>query len=108
MGTEEDVQRLRNDVADLYNYNKETQDRLARLEERSINRDEAINELKGSIKELKQELEAAIAGLSDKIGTLINAPAKRVEARWDSAVQTGITLIVAGVVGFLLAKVGLK
>lgn len=51
----------------------------------------------------QDSMEKSINTLTGKVDTIENVPRKR----WEGLVEKIIYLIVAGVVGFLLAKVGL-
>jgi chromosome segregation ATPase len=107
MDTDEDIARLRTDISELYDQCRDHGSRLTRLEERSDNRDKAVEELKASIKELEAKVEAALSALGDKIQALINAPAQKVAGRWDRAVETIIALAVGALIAWLVGKVGL-
>ena len=70
------------------------------------NRQNAFDDLVISVKQLairEENVEADIKEIKADVKTLTNKPAER----WNDLVKTVIGLIVAGVVGFILAKVGL-
>lgn len=106
MGTEEDIVRLRNDVAELYELHRETQARVVRLEADSVNRDDKIGELKASIRELETMIREGLAGLSAQVSALARAPAEKVAGRWDEAVKTIIALAVGAAVAYLIGRRG--
>jgi chromosome segregation ATPase len=107
MGTDEDIARLRGDISELYDQCREHGSRLTRLEERSDNRDKALEDLRASIKDLEAKVEAAIAALGDKIQALINAPAQKVAGRWDMIAGNALLLITGAVVAWLIGRIGL-
>ena len=70
------------------------------------NRQNAFDDLVISVKQLairEENVEADIKEIKADVKTLTNKPAER----WNDLVKTIIGIIVAGVVGFILAKVGL-
>ena len=94
----------------------DTEHRLTRLEsdlktafskiDELRNRQNAFDDLVISLKQLairEDILEADIKEIKADVKTLTNKPAER----WNDLVKTIIGLIVAAVVGFILAKVGL-
>ncbi len=94
----------------------DTEHRLTRLEsdlktafskiDELRNRQNAFDDLVISVKQLairEENVEADIKEIKADVKTLTNKPAER----WNDLVKTVIGLIVAGVVGFILAKVGL-
>ena len=69
------------------------------------NRQTAFDDLVISVKQLairEENVEADIKEIKADVKTLTNKPAER----WNDLVKTVIGLIVAAVVGFILAKVG--
>ena len=69
------------------------------------NRQNAFDDLVISVKQLairEENVEADIKEIKADVKTLANKPAER----WNDLVKTVIGLIVAAVVGFILAKVG--
>lgn len=94
----------------------DTEHRLTRLEsdlktafskiDELRNRQNAFDDLVISVKQLairEENVEADIKEIKADVKTLTNKPAER----WNDLVKTIISLIVAAVVGFILAKVGL-
>lgn len=94
----------------------DTEHRLTRLEsdlktafskiDELRNRQNAFDDLVISVKQLairEENVEADIKEIKADVKTLTNKPAER----WNELVKTIIGLIVAAVVGFILAKVGL-
>lgn len=71
------------------------------------NRQSGIDDLIVSVKQLsirEENVEATVKEIKADVKALTNKPAER----WNDLVKNIIGLIVAGVVGFVLAKVGLK
>lgn len=65
-----------------------------------------LSELVGTVKVLatrEENVEKDVKEIKDDVKTLTSKPAKR----WESLMSQIITLIVAAVVGFVLAKIGL-
>ena len=65
-----------------------------------------LSELVGTVKVLatkEAQVEADVKEMKDDVKSLINKPAKR----WELIVTEGIKILVAVVLGFLLAKFGL-
>lgn len=70
------------------------------------NRQNAFDDLVISVKQLairEENVESDVKEIKADVKTLTNKPAER----WNDLVKTIIGLIVAAVVGFILAKVGL-
>jgi hypothetical protein len=70
------------------------------------NRQTAFDDLVISVKQLairEENVESDVKEIKADVKTLTNKPAER----WNDLVKTVIGLIVAGVVGFALAKIGL-
>lgn len=94
----------------------EHEKRLTEVEERSKSnthridelekRQDNLDELVGTVKVLavrEENVENDVKEMKSDVKTLINKPAQR----WDSMVDKIIMLVVAAVVGFILAKMGL-
>ena len=94
----------------------DTEHRLTRLEsdlktafskiDEVRNRQNAFDDLVISVKQLairEENVESDVKEIKADVKTLTNKPAER----WNDLVKTIIGLIVAAVVGFILAKVGL-
>ena len=94
----------------------DTEHRLTRLEsdlktafskiDELRNRQTAFDDLVISVKQLairEENVESDVKEIKADVKTLTNKPAER----WNDLVKTAIGLIVAAVVGFILAKVGL-
>jgi seryl-tRNA synthetase len=65
-----------------------------------------LSELVGTVKVLaikEESVEKDVKEMKNDVKTLITKPAKR----WDNLVSQLITLIVAAIFGFILAKIGL-
>lgn len=110
MGELEDIQRLRDDVADLYEQTRAVQQRLTRLEERSDNRDEKIEELKQALKDLHEQIktmecaiESRLAQISDSVQIIANAPAQRIASRWDQLLMGGALVILTAALTYFIA-----
>lgn len=75
-----------------------------RLDEVEKKQDD-LSELVGTVKVLatkEAQVEADVKEIKDDVKSLTQKPAKK----WDKAVTTVLTTIIAAVVGFLLAKIG--
>lgn len=94
----------------------DTEHRLTRLEsdlktafskiDELRNRQNAFDDLVISVKQLairEENVEADIKEIKADVKTLTNKPAER----WNDLVKTIIGLVIAAIVGFILAKVGL-
>lgn len=114
MGEADDIMRLRDDIADLYEQTRAVQQRLTRLEERSDNRDEKIEELKQSLKDLHEQIklmecaiESRLAEIAQSVQTIANAPAQKIAGRWDQLVMAGAVAIVTAVLAYIVGRGGL-
>ena len=88
---------------------QETTDRSVRNEGRIKKLESehsALHELAKSVAVMAEKMNTIntnVKTLADKVDELEEKPAKR----WESVVDKGITLVVAAIVGFILAKLGL-
>lgn len=76
-----------------------------RLEEVERKQDD-LTELVGTVKVLatrEEQVESDVKEIKNDVKTLTSKPGKK----WESLVSQIITLVVAAVVGFILAKIGL-
>ena len=76
-----------------------------RLEEVEKKQDD-LSELVGTVKVLatrEEAVESDVKEMKSDVKTLLSKPGKR----WESLITQTITLIVAAVIGFVLAKIGL-
>lgn len=80
----------------------EHQHRLSRIEKRQDSFNELVIQMQ-VLSDRVERVEGEIKEMKADIKSLINKPAKR----WDSTITAIITALVAGVVGFILAKFGL-
>lgn len=81
-------------------------DTLEHKQEATDNKIENIYELTISVKEIATEMKAMredMAKIDDRVKSIEDKPAKR----YDAIVGQVISIVVAGVVGFFLAKFGL-
>ena len=65
-----------------------------------------LSELVGTVKVLatkEEQVETVVKEIKEDVKTLTNKPAKR----WDNLVSDIVKLVVAAVVGFIFAKIGL-
>lgn len=65
-----------------------------------------LSELVGTVKVLatkEEQVETVVKEIKEDVKTLTNAPAKK----WETFVSETIKIIVAGVIGFFLAKFGM-
>jgi len=104
MGNEDDILRLRNDVAELYELHRDTQARIVRLEADSVNRDDKIGELKASIRELETMIRTGLAGLSAQVSALAKAPADKIAGRWEEVIKTLITLGAGAAFAYFIGR----
>jgi seryl-tRNA synthetase len=94
----------------------EHEKRLTEVEQRSKSnahrldevekRQNDLSELVGTVKVLatkEERVESDVKEIKEKVTTLINRPAKR----WESLVTDVVKLIVAAIIGFILARIGL-
>lgn len=94
---------------------KEFEHRLTEVEERSKSnkhrldemekRQDNLDELVGTVKVLadrEERVEDDVKEIKSDVKSLTGKPAKR----WDNLINQIITVLVAGVVGFILAKLG--
>ncbi len=89
-------------LTEVESRSKSNTKRIDKLEEQT----EAINRLATSMAvmaEKQDETTNIVTALDDKVTALEQKPAKR----WESVVEKIIWAVVAAVVGFLLAKIGL-
>ena len=93
----------------------EFEHRLTEVEERSKsnkhrldeveNRQDNLDELVGTVKVLadrEERVEDDVKEIKSDVKSLTSKPAKR----WENLVNQIITIVVAGIVGFILAKLG--
>jgi hypothetical protein len=76
--------------------------RVDELEKRQDNLDDLIGTVK-VLADREERVEDDVKEIKADVKELANKPAKR----WDNLVSQIITLVVAAIVGFLLAKIGL-
>lgn len=90
--------------------------RLTEVEERSksnkhridvlANRQDSLDELVGTVKVLavrEQQVETDVKEIKDDVKSIKDKPGKR----WDNIVTQVISIIIAAIAGFILAKIGL-
>lgn len=81
---------------------KSNEDRITDIEKRQDNLDELV----GTVKVLavrEENVENDVKEIKSDVKTLTNKPAKR----WDGLIDTIITVLVGGILGFILAKFGM-
>jgi len=105
MGTEDDVTRLREDVGELYGMHRDMQARVVKLEADSTNRDDKIDELKATIRELEIMVRDGMALLSSQLSTLSQAPAQKIASRWEGALSAAITALVGAAILYIGSKI---
>ena len=94
----------------------EHEKRLTEVEQRSLSNSHRLKEVEkkqddlselvvtvGKLATREETVESDVKEIKTDIKTLVSKPGKR----WDSMVSQIITLVVAAVVGFVLAKIGL-
>lgn len=94
-----DIEHRLTHVEDL---SKEHTHRLDDLEKRQDNLDELVSTVK-VLAVREENVESDVKEIKKDVKELSGKPGKR----WDALVSQIITLVVAAVVGFLLAKIGL-
>ena len=95
---------------------KEIEHRLTEVEERSKSnthrlnemekRQDNLDELVGTVKVLavrEETVENTVKEIKSDVKSLTSKPAKR----WDNLINQIITIVVAAIAGFILAKIGL-
>lgn len=98
-----DIQAVEKDMADMRDRNdkshKEYFDRLALLEAHNKVQDAHYEHIIEKLTDITNKL----SGLSARIASIEHKPGKR----WDSMVEKGIGVVLAAVLGYILAHVGL-
>ncbi len=107
MSTDDDVARLRGDVSELYGMNRDIHARVVKLEADSANRDDKIDELKNTIRELETMVRDGMASLSLQISAIAQAPAQKIASRWEGALSAAITAIVGAALLYIGSGIGL-
>ena len=90
-------------IDDLEDEMKKTNDMQITLVKLANGVENMGNQLIG-VKEDIQDVKNGQSELSDKVTTLENRPALETKKRWDSISEKLLWLLIAGVVGFLLAQ----
>ena len=103
---EKNIERLRNDIADLYTASHDQDARLRELAERDRFREDALARFETSMEKGNSRLEGLIQALAAQIGTisqelqdLKNARAQKVASRWDDIVGKVMGWIVTAALG---------
>lgn len=89
-------------MADMEHRMTEVEEKVKELERRQNNLDELV----GTVKELvvrEEHVETSLKEIKDDVKGILNRPAEH----WNEMVKTVISVLVAGLVGFILAKIGL-
>lgn len=81
---------------------KSNSHRLDEVERRQNNLDELVGTVK-VLADREERVEGDVKEIKNDVKHLANKPAKR----WDNLTNQVITILVAAVVGFILAKIGL-
>ena len=81
---------------------KSNQHRIEQLEERQENLDKLVSSV-AVIAEKQNRMEADVGDIKRDIKTLAEKPAKR----WDGVVDKIISAIIAAIMGYALARIGL-
>lgn len=97
-----DPEMLAMKVAEIDSRSKSNTHRLDKLEEST----EAINKLAVSMERMSQKQDTMNASV-DKLNTDVEALKSEPGKRWKFVVEKAIYFVVAAVVGFMLARVGL-
>jgi hypothetical protein len=102
--TEEQVEGLRKHINEIFGILREDiVPRLTRLEERSDNRDSAVDDLKKAIQELKGD----IKDLSRAVSDLVARPGRLAAERWKGIVDKILFVVVGAFVAYVLSKTGI-
>ena len=89
-------------LTDVENLAESNERRIEEVEKKQNDLSELVVTV-GKLATREERVESDVKEMKSDIKTLVSKPAKR----WDSLVSQIITLVVAAVVGFILAKIGL-
>lgn len=89
-------------LTEVESRSKSNQHRLDKVEQRQDEFGELITSVK-VLAEREQNVENDVKEIKDDVKSLTNKPSKR----WDSIVDKIIFTVIAGVIAFVLAKIGL-
>ena len=89
-------------LTEVEDRSKSNTKRLDAMEERQNNLDDLVGPVK-VLADREERIETDVKEIKSEVKCLTSKPAKR----WDNLVTQVIGIIVAAVVGFLLAKIGL-
>ncbi len=81
---------------------KSNSHRINEIEKRQDNLDDLVSTVK-VLADREERVEGDVREIKDDVKSIKDKPAKR----WDTVVTQIITILVAAVVGFILAKIGL-
>ncbi len=98
----EDVVNIEHRLTEVDQRSKSNTHRLDDLEKRVDENDKLVNAVCGLQKDMEYT-KSDVSEIKEDVKTLTDKPAKR----WDGVVEKIILVVVAAVVAFLLAKVGL-
>lgn len=89
-------------LTEVEDRSKSNSHRLDDVEKRQDNLDELVTTVK--VLAVREEVvENTVKKIDNKVETLTGKPAKR----WDNLINQVITIIIAAIAGFILAKIGL-
>ena len=101
---EKDIERLRNDVGELYIKTSAQDASMAALIERDKSREDALEKLESAMEKGMSKLEGMIQALAGQITSLQQAPSRKIEARWDDIVKSALSWIAIAVLAFIASR----
>jgi predicted nucleic acid-binding Zn-ribbon protein len=102
---EKDIERIRDDIAQLYTRTSESGTNISALVERDKVREDSILKLESAMERGMSKLEGMIQALSAQVTALQTAPARKIESRYNDAVKQAIGWIIAAGLAFAAAKI---
>ena len=98
----EKEKELEHRLTEVEQRSKSNQHRLDEVEKRQDNLDDLVSTVK-VLAVREENVENDVKEIKSDVKSLTNKPAKR----WDNLVSQVISILIAGIVGFILAKFGL-
>lgn len=94
--------RIEHRLTEVEDRSKSNTHRINELEKRQNNLDELVGTVK-VLADREERVEGDVKEIKSDVKNLADKPAKR----WDNLINQIITIIVAAIAGFILAKIGL-
>lgn len=94
--------KIEHRLTEVENRSKSNSHRLDEMEKRQDNLDELVGTVK-VLADREQRVEGDVKEIKDDVKAIKEKPAKR----WESVVSQIITILIAAIAGFILAKFGL-